>query len=461
MNDLDKQNPAQAPSPPLNGPETAPPVAGHSAGPWAGAGGGVKVSKFSQSRWNDLEGQNSADGGRRNARGGGLGLEDVPEPPELPKSLAATPPGKFDVTKTLDDLSDRAALYAASSSGPGTQAAYRSAWKAYSKWCADIGREPLSGDPGLLALYLTKRAEDGLAVSSLQVARAAIRAAHRLAGVSLDLDDPRLSLVMEGIVRTHGVRPRRQAAPAVPDVLRRLLTALPASNTPEAAAPALAARHRAMLLIGFGAALRRSEIVALTIGDIEVVDSRGLSVLVRRSKTDQHGRGRTIAIWANHRDPEFCPVTAFEAWMAFRSAAPDWTQPPVAAEPPALPPHNVEASRTSQVPQASQAWRAERPLFCGVTSAGGLMTEAMSDKIVARLMKQACLLAGLDPKKFSGHSLRRGLLTTAGDLQLPLVDLMRQSRHKSVDTALSYIESGDAWRNNITEPVFGGGRRTS
>ena len=89
------------------------------------------------------------------------------------------------------------------------------------------------------------------------------------------------------------------------------------------------------------------------------------------------------------------------------------------------------------------------------------MRGKMSDKIVARLMKQACVLAGLDPKKFSGHSLRRGLLTAAGDLQLPLVDLMRQSRHKSVHTALGYIESGDAWRNNITEPVFGGGHRTS
>ena len=395
------------------------------------------------------------------------GGQDAQQRPEIPGSVVAVPRAQsvLLISPVLAGLAESAARYAENSSGPGTQAAYRSAWKAYSNWCADIGREPLSGDPRLLALSLTKRAEDGLAVSSLQVARAAIRAAHRLAGVSLDLDDPRLGLVMEGIVRTHGVRPRRRAAPAVPDVLRRLLTARPASNTPEAAAPALAARHRAMLLIGFGAALRRSEIVALTIGDIEVVENRGLSVLVRRSKTDQHGKGRTIAIWDNHRDPEFCPVTAFEAWMAFRSAAPDWTQPPVEGEPPALPElgaHGLEASRTSQTSQfsrAPQAWRAERPLFCGVTSAGGLMTEAMSDKIVARLMKQACLLAGLDPKKFSGHSLRRGLLTTAGDLQLPLVDLMRQSRHKSVDTALSYIESGDAWRNNITEPVFGGERR--
>ena len=371
------------------------------------------------------------------------------------------------LTSELAALAHRAAQYASKASGPGTRAAYGSAWRAYAAWCATIGRAPLAGDPGLVALYLTKRADDGLAVSSLGVARAAIRAAHRLAGVPLDLDDARLGLVMEGITRSKGRRPRRQAAPAVPDLLRRLLAALPSPASPPAAAAALAARHRAMLLIGFGAALRRSEIVALTVGDVTVVDGRGLALLVRHSKTDQQGRGRTIAMWANHRDPEFCPLTAFERWMGFRQEADDWTtlQPaaqagqagqasqagPAAAPPPLAPP---------PLALALDAWRAARPLFCGITSAGGLMGAAMSDKIVARLMKQACSLAGVEPSRFSGHSLRRGLLTTAGDLQLPLVDLMRQSRHKSVDTALSYIEAGDAWRNNITEPVFGGGRRS-
>ena len=105
---------------------------------------------------------------------------------------------------------------------------------------------------------------------------------------------------------------------------------------------------------------------------------------------------------------------------------------------------------------ALEAWRADRPLFCGVSSAGTLQGGAMADKIVARLLKQAAANAGLDPDRFTGHSLRRALLTAAGDLQLPLVDLMRQSRHTSVATALGYIEAGDAWRNNITEAVFGG-----
>jgi integrase len=350
------------------------------------------------------------------------------------------------VADALARLAARAAGYAAQSSGAGTQRAYASAWRGYAAWCAEIGRPPLSGDPGLVALYLTKRAEENLAVSSLKVARAAIIATHRLAEISLDAADRRLSLVMEGIVRDKAGQGTRQAAPAVPDVLRRLLGALPAPNTPQAAAPALAARHRAMLLIGFGAALRRSEIVALTIGDV-VVETRGLTVLVRRSKTDQQGKGKRIAIWANHRDPAFCAVAAFEAWMGFRRNGTD-VFPGKAPSP---------AAGQSFTGFAGGNWRppaGSRPLFCGVTLGGRIAGAPMSDKVVARLIKQACRHAGLDPARFSGHSLRRGLLTNAGDLQLPLVDVMRQSRHKSVDTAMGYIEDGDAWRNNITEPVF-------
>jgi len=69
-----------------------------------------------------------------------------------------------------------------------------------------------------------------------------------------------------------------------------------------------------MLLIGFGAALWRIEIAGLRIGDI-AAETRGLMVRVRRSKTDQQGQGRSLTIWANHIDPAFCPVAAYEAWM--------------------------------------------------------------------------------------------------------------------------------------------------
>jgi hypothetical protein len=187
-----------------------------------------------------------------------------------------------------------------------------------------------------------------------------------------------------------------------------------------------------MLLVGFGAALRRSELVALTLGDVETVPGRGLKLLVRRSKTDQQGAGQDIAVWANPDQPGFCPLTALDAWLVHRRIAADldWT--------------------------ASVASRAERPLFCAVSKTGRVTGDTLSDKAVARLVKQAALDAGLDPERYSGHSLRAGLATAAGDQGAGLAELMRQTRHKSTEVALGYLRPADLWRNNVTEKMFRG-----
>ena len=370
-------------------------------------------------------------------------------------------PGGAGRAEEIEALSHRAAVYATRAHGAGTRRAYRSAWRAYDAWCRALGREPLGGNPETIAMYIVRRADEGLSVSSLRVALAAIRTAHRLAGLALDLRDPRLAMVVEGIVRAKGSRPRRQVAPAVPEVLRRMLAhGVPdkSGNPPDAgaldggpsgAAPdingvreaavvrqtsvvreAIVARDRAMLLLGFGAALRRSELVALTLGDVEVVLGRGLRVLVRRSKTDQHGKGQEIAVAANPADRGFCPQAALERWLAYRREAPDlpWTLSPEA--------------------------RATRPLFCAVTKSGRLTGAALSDKAVARLVKSAARTAGLDPAKYSGHSLRAGLATAAGEAGAGLAELMRQTRHKSTAVALTYLRPAELWRNNVTTRVF-------
>ena len=333
-------------------------------------------------------------------------------------------PGGVGRAIELEALAARAAVYATRARGDGTRRVYRSAWRGYEAWCRSLGREPLSGDTDLLAMYATKRADDGVAVSTLRVDLAAIRTAHLLAGIPLDMRHPRLAMVVEGITRGRGTRPSRQAAPAVPDVLRLLLAACQPPST------ALAARDRAMLLLGFGAALRRSELVALQFGDVVTVPGRGLRVLVRRSKTDQHGQGQDIAIWANPADPALCPVAALDAWLAQRNQARDldWS--------------------------AAESARRERPLFCAVTKAGRPTGVGLSDKAVARLVKGAALKAGLDPERYSGHSLRAGLATAAGDAGAALPDLMRQTRHKSTQVALAYLRPADLWRNNVTRGVF-------
>lgn len=324
----------------------------------------------------------------------------------------------------LRELSTRAALYATRARGDGTRRVYRSAWRGFETWCRTLGREPLSGDPDLLAMYATRRADQGVAISTLRVDLAAIRTAHLLAGIPLDLHHPRLAMVVEGITRGRGTRPIRQATPAVPEVLRQLLLACKPVDS------AIGARDRAMLLLGFGAALRRSEMVALQLGDVEHIAGRGVRLLVRRSKTDQHGQGQHIAVWANPAEPLLCPLVALNAWLAQRA-------------------HARDVDRF-----ASENARKERPLFCAVTKAGHPTGVVLSDKAVARLVKGAAARAGLDPERYSGHSLRAGLATAAGDAGAALPDLMRQTRHKSTQVALAYLRPADLWRNNVTEMVF-------
>jgi integrase len=328
----------------------------------------------------------------------------------------------------IAELSRRAAVYATRARGIGTRRAYRAAWRQYEAWCRSLGREPLGGEPDTIAMYVVRLADAGRAVSSIRVALAAIRTAHLLAGRSLDLRHPRLAMVVDGVTRSKGLRPRRQATPAVPGVLRLMLAACPSPDRP------LGARNRAMLLLGFGAALRRSELVGLALGDVEIVSGKGLLLTIARSKTDQYGKGQRVAVVANPREPGFCPLAAFEAWLRHRRQAADldWTAP------------------------ASS--RAERPVFCAVTKNGRLTGRLLSDKTVVNLIKETAAAAGLDPERFSGHSLRRGLLTAGGESEAQLADLMRQSRHRSAQTVLGYIEPADLWRNNVTERVFGQAR---
>jgi site-specific recombinase XerD len=330
-------------------------------------------------------------------------------------------PGGTSRAGEIEDLSRRAAIYATRARGEGTQRAYRAAWTGFCQWCQILGREPLTGDPDTIAMYLVRRADDGCAVSTLRVGLAAIRTAHLLAGVPLDLRHAALSMVLEGITRSKGVRPRRQATPAVPELLRRLLAVRPAAETP------LGARDRAMLLLGFAAALRRSELVALTLADVIAVPGRGVQLTISRSKTDQQGRGDLVAVAANRSGATFCPAVALNAWLTHRRGARDFT---------------------------GGASDGERPLFCAVTKGGNVTGTALSDKAVVRLVKQAATAAGLDSARFSGHSLRAGLATAAGDAGAGLAELMRQTRHRSTEVALGYLRPADLWRNNVTAKVF-------
>jgi integrase len=329
---------------------------------------------------------------------------------------------KSNGSAVLTALKERSAEYAKDSFGPGTQRAYASAWRRYDAWCAEHDLDPFGGAAGPLPLYVTHLAEKGRTVATIRVALAAIATAYRLAGHGLDLRDPHLAPVVEGITRDKGVKPTRQAIPVGPELLSKMVE----PKTDEIFRAALCARDRAMLLVGFGGALRRSELVGLTLGDVELVEGRGVIVMISRSKTDQHGAGQNVAIYANPDVPNLCPARALEAWLSFRRKAED-----------------METSEPEK-----------RPLWCAVSKGGVITGQALSDKAVVRLVKAAAVAAGHDPKGFSGHSLRAGLITSAVEAGAELPGVMRQARHVAPATTMRYYRPADLWKNNVTERIF-------
>ena len=156
-------------------------------------------------------------------------------------------------------------------------------------------------------------------------------------------------------------------------------------------------RDRALLLLGFAGAFRRSELVALDVADIEETET-GLLVMIRRSKTDQEGEGITIAI---ARGTVTYPAKALQEWL---DAA------------------GIETG----------------PIFRPINKAGTVAAERLTCRSVANIVKSYAALAGFDAATFSGHSLRSGFLTSAAARGASIFKMMDVSRHKSVDTLRGY-----------------------
>jgi integrase len=320
-----------------------------------------------------------------------------------PLPLPADPALRTDTEAILA----RARELASRSKAMETLRSYRTSWEQWCGFCELMGYEPLGGDAMAVGMFLAHLS----LTKSLATARtrlAAVATAHRIAGVALDTRARPIASVLEGFKREQGVKPLKQATPLLADVLKRVL-GIYAKDTPANL------RDKALVLTGFASALRRSEIVALDVADIESVP-QGVVLHLRRSKTDQHGKGELIAI---HRgtNSEFCAVTALERWIELRSRKPG-------------------------------------PLFTRLHKGGRVSVERLRPQAVALVVKRAALASGLNPNSFSGHSLRAGLASSAALAGADLKDIMAQTRHRSHDIALRYIRSAEIWKDNVTQLLF-------
>jgi integrase len=277
---------------------------------------------------------------------------------------------------------------------------YASDWKQFQRWCAWRGVVDLPASPETIALYISENA-GRLKAATLQHHLAAITKAHRAAGLSGPTRDNMLvSETMKGIKRIHGCA-IVQKRPVLTEDLRMMLRML-ANNT-------LGVRDRALLLIGFAGAFRRSELVALDLADIAFT-VEGLLITLRRSKSDQEGEGRQIAIPRGAHE-ETCAVRALKAW--------------------------IEAAAI-----------VEGPIFRPVDRHGRIAERRLSAAAVALVVKRHVGAAGLMPEFFAGHSLRAGFVTSAARAGEPERRIMRQTGHKSVEMVLRYVRQANVFTDN-------------
>lgn len=307
----------------------------------------------------------------------------------------------------LELVAERARDYARNARAANTFRAYRSDWADFTSWAEASGRQPLPADPDTVALYLTFLADVGLKASTLQRRLSAISQAHKTAGHETPTRSSKVSLVWSGIRRTIGTA-QEGKAPALIEDLRAIVDAM-APRRRGQGWRMLELRDRALLLVGFAGAFRRSELVAIDVEDLDL-GRAGLVIFERRSKTDQDGHGRRIGIPYGSRT-DTCPVRALEAWL--------------------------EAAGIDS-----------GAVFRRVNRHGQVLDQRLSGEAVAIVVKRRAQAVGMDPHRLGGHSLRAGLATSAAAAGASERAIMNQTGHRSVTMVRRYIRDGELFRGN-------------
>lgn len=286
-------------------------------------------------------------------------------------------------------------MFGRNAKAKNTRRAYGSAWGAFLEWCNEHGRVPLPAAPETVMLYVTELAGRG-GDSTISVAMAAISYAHQLRGLESPVKSVSVKTVLAGIRRTKRSRKVRKH-PADRGVVSAMLAGLDRSTV-------IGKRDAAVILVGYVGAFRRSELVAVHVEDLDWLPD-GVNITVAVSKGDQEGKGEVKGIPFG-ADPELCPVRALHAWLI-----------------------------------ASRAPVAGRRVF------------PIDASTVARIVKRAALVAGLDPAVYSGHSLRAGFVTEALRQGVDGVVVAKQTGHKSVNTLLGYYRDEGVGRGGAKRVI--------
>lgn len=290
-----------------------------------------------------------------------------------------------------------------------TLRAYRSRFASFAAWCSAAGRESMPATPATVSAYLEYLETSGHKASTINQVVAAISKAHKAAGVEVNpCASDEVKTARKAASRRLGTAPHAKAA-ATLNVTRTVVAGITGKSLVDL-------RDKALLLVGFYGAFRRSELVGLRCSDLAEEKDKGgrpvVVVTVRKSKTDQEGRGMTKAIFAAPKEfKSVCPVRALRDWIAAAGIS------------------------------------GEDYLFPSIKKGGKLSGVALSGHAVAHIIQNRAASAGVE-LELSGHSLRRGFVTSAVEKDASERSIMNQTGHKSAATLRRYIERHDAISDN-------------
>jgi integrase len=307
---------------------------------------------------------------------------------------------------SIAKLIEKARIFANESISESTKRAYQSDWRTFEKFCAMHGLASIPATEGTICLYVTDRAEVAR-VDTIVRSVCAIGKIHEWRGYGNPTRSNALRTIMEGIKRQK-YRAKDKAKPVNLALLKKMVQKTDPSI--------IGIRDKTLLLVGWFGALRRSEIANLKIGNLSITD-QGAELTLLTPKGSQTGEE---FVTIPRIESMLCPVASLETWLSRYDYGPEY---------PLFPSFGLRGKKL-WVPRDETVHR------------------PMCDRLVSEIVKKYVAFCGENPKKYSAHSLRRGLSSESARLNVPQVYLQRHLRHKSAAMTTEYIDRQNAWTDN-------------
>jgi len=309
-----------------------------------------------------------------------------------------------DIITDIKALQQETLLNLQNSKAINTVRAYKSDFNDFGLFCAKNGFKSLPTDPKVVSLYLTYLSTKAIKISTLKRRLVSIGVIHKLKGHYLDTKHPVIIENIMGIKRRKGSI-QNGKKPILISYLKKIIDVIDEQKKEEIKK----LRDRSIILIGFSGGFRRNEIVSLDYDDLDFV-TEGLKITVKKSKTDQFGKG-SIKGLPYFDNQQYCPVVSMKNWI------------------------NI-----SKIDSGS--------IFRRFSKGSILSKNRLTDQTVALLIKEYLNLAGIDSKNYSGHSLRSGFATSAAESGAEERSIMAMTGHKSTEMVRRYIKEANIFKNN-------------